>query len=116
MAKRVVVTGIGTINPLGRSVPEFFQNLDRGVSGARMIDRIDTSRFKTKFACEIPDFHPEDFPEIIDRKEVRRTDPFTQYAMIAAAEAVRDSQLDLSQADLKRIGVVVGSGVGGINT
>ena len=116
MAKRVVVTGIGTINPLGRSVPEFFRNLDRGVSGARMIDRIDTSRFKTKFACEIPDFHPEDFPEIIDRKEVRRTDPFTQYAMIAAAEAVRDSQLDLSQTDLKRIGVVVGSGVGGINT
>ena len=116
MAKRVVVTGIGTINSLGKSVPEFFRNLDRGVSGACMIDRIDTSRFKTKFACEIPDFHPEDFPEIIDRKDVRRTDPFTQYAMIAAAEAVRDSRLDLSQADLKRIGVVVGSGVGGINT
>ena len=116
MAKRVVVTGIGTINALGKNVPEYFQNLDKGISGARMIDRFDTSRFKTKFACEIPDFHPEDFPEIIDRKEARRTDPFTQYAMIAAAEAVRDSQLDLSQADLKRIGVVVGSGVGGINT
>lgn len=116
MAKRVVVTGIGTINPLGKSVPEYFQNLDRGVSGARMIHRFDTSRFKTKFACEIPDFNPEEFPEAIDRKEIRRTDPFTQFAMIAAAEAIRDSRMDLSQTDLKRIGVVVGSGVGGINT
>ena len=116
MAKRVVVTGIGTINPLGKSVPEYFQNLDKGVSGARMIQRFDTSRFKTKFACEISDFNPEAFPEAIDRKEVRRTDPFTQYAMIAAAEAICDSRLDLAQTDLKRIGVVVGSGVGGINT
>jgi len=116
MAKRVVVTGIGTINPLGKSVPEFFRNLDAGVSGATIIDRFDTSRFKTKFACQIPDYRPEDFPEVIARKDAHRTDPFTQYAMIAAAEAVRDSQIDPSQTDLKRIGVVVGSGVGGINT
>ncbi len=116
MAKRVVITGIGTINPLGNNVGEFFRNLDRGVSGARMIDRLDTTFFKTKFACEIPDFDPARFPDAIDRKEARHTDPFTQYAMIAAAEAVRDSRLDLDATDLGRIGVVVGSGVGGINS
>lgn len=116
MAKRVVITGIGTINPLGNNVGEYFRNLDRGVSGARMIDRLDTTFFKTKFACEIPDFDPARFPDAIDRKEARHTDPFTQYAMIAAAEAVRDSRLDLDATDLGRIGVVVGSGVGGINS
>lgn len=114
--KRVVITGIGTINPLGRNVPEFFRNLDLGVSGSRPISHFDTTNFKTKFACEIPDFDPEGFPEIYDRKEARRTDPFTQYAMIAAAEAVKDSQLDLEKTDLRRIGVVVGSGVGGLKT
>ena len=116
MAKRVVITGIGTINPLGNNVGEFFENLDRGVSGARIIDRIDTTFFRTKFACEIPDFDPARFPDAIDRKEARHTDPFTQYAMIAAAEAIRDSRLDLEGTDLNRIGVVVGSGVGGINS
>ncbi len=116
MSKRVVITGIGTINPLGSCVAEYFQNLDRGVSGAKIIDRLDTTYFKTKFACEIPDYDPARFPEAIDRKEVRKTDPFTQYAMIAAAEAVRDSGLDLESIDLRRVGVVVGSGVGGINT
>ena len=116
MAKRVVITGIGTINPLGNNVGEYFRNLDRGVSGARMIDRLDTTFFKTKFACEIPDFDPARFPDAIDRKEARHTDPFTQYAMIAAAEAVRDSRPDLDATDLSRIGVVVGSGVGGINS
>ena len=114
--KRVVITGIGTINPLGTNVAEYFQNLDRGVSGARIIDRMDTTHFKTKFACQIPAFNPADYPEAIDLKEVRRTDLFTQYAMVAAAEAVHDSGLDLAATDLKRIGVVVGSGVGGINT
>ena len=87
--KRVVVTGIGTINPLGSDVAEYFRNLDRGVSGARLIDRFDTTLFKTRFACEIPDYNPARFPEAIDRKEARKTDPFTQYAMIAASEAVR---------------------------
>ena len=114
--KRVVITGIGTINPLGDNVAEYFRNLDQGVSGARMISRFDTSLFKTRFACEIPDYDPLRFPDAMDRKEVRKTDPFTQYAMIAAAEAVRDSELDLDTTDLKRIGVVVGSGVGGIIT
>lgn len=114
--KRVVITGIGTINPLGTNVGMFFENLDRGISGARMIDRLDTTHFKTKFACQIPDFNPADYPEAIDSKEARRTDLFTQYAMVAAAEAVRDSGMDLSEMDLRRVGVVVGSGVGGINT
>jgi beta-ketoacyl-acyl-carrier-protein synthase II len=114
--KRVVITGIGTINPLGTNVGMYFENLDRGMSGSRMIDRMDTTHFKTKFACQIPDFKATDYPEAIDLKEARRTDLFTQYAMVAAAEAVRDSGLDLSTTDLKRIGVVVGSGVGGINT
>lgn len=114
--KRVVITGIGTINPLGNNVPEYFRNLDSGVSGARIIDRLDTTFFKTKFACEIPDYDPARFPDVFDRKEARKTDPFTQYAMIAAAEAVGDSGLDLEAIDLKRIGVVVGAGVGGINT
>ncbi len=114
--KRVVVTGIGTINPLGNNVAEYFGNLNRGVSGARIIDRLDTTFFKTKFACEIPDYDPARFPEAIDRKEARHTDPFTQYAMIAAAEAVRDSRLDVDEVDPRRIGVVVGSGVGGINS
>jgi 3-oxoacyl-[acyl-carrier-protein] synthase II len=114
--KRVVITGIGTINPLGRNVPEFFHNLDEGMSGARMISRFDTTEFKTKFACEIPDFNPEGFPGVFDRKDAHRTDPFTQYAMIAAAEAVKDSHIDLDKTDLRRIGVVVGSGVGGLNT
>ena len=116
MTKRVVITGIGTINPLGNNVEEYFANLDRGLSGARLIERLDTTLFKTKFACEIPDYDPARFPWAIDAKEARRTDPFTQYAMIAATEAVRDSGLDLDREDLKRIGVVVGSGVGGINT
>ena len=114
--KRVVITGIGTINPLGTNVGMYFENLDRGMSGSRMIDRMDTTHFKTKFACQIPDFKATDYSEAIDLKEARRTDLFTQYAMVAAAEAVRDSGLDLSTTDLKRIGVVVGSGVGGINT
>lgn len=116
MRKRVVITGIGTINPLGENAGDFFHNLDRGVSGASIIERFDTSRFRTKFACQIPNYDPARFPDIIARKEVSRTDPFTQYAMIAADEAVRDSGLDLESEDLRRIGVVVGSGVGGIIT
>ena len=116
MLKRVVITGLGTINPLGYNVAEYFDSLDRGVSGSRMIDRMDTTPFKTKFACQIPDFDPANFPDAIDRKEARHTDLFSQYAMVAAAEAVNDSRLDLDAEDLKRIGVVVGSGVGGINS
>ena len=112
--KRVVVTGIGTINPLGNSVEEYFANLDAGVSGAVMIDRFDASRFKTRFACQVKNFNVADYG--IDRKEARKMDLFTQYAMAAATQAVSDSGMDLEKENLDRIGVVVGSGIGGIIT
>jgi len=114
--RRVVVTGIGTINPLGYNVADFFSNLDKGVSGATLIDRFDASLFKTRFACQVPDYNPDNFQDVIDKKESRKTDYFTHYAMIAADEAVKDSGLDFESIDLKRAGVVVGSGVGGICT
>jgi len=116
MQKRVVITGIGTINPLGHNVGEFFDNLDKGVSGACPITRFDASLFKTRFACEVKDYHPEDFQDAIDRKEARKTDFYTHFAMIATNEAILDSKLDLDAIDHRRAGVVVGSGVGGIET
>lgn len=112
--RRVVITGIGTINPLGHDIETFFSNLDKGVSGARLIDRFDTTLFKTKFACSIPDYNPAAFG--FDKKEERKNDLFTQYALIAAEQAVADSKLDLEKENLQRVGVVVGSGVGGIDT
>ncbi len=112
--RRVVITGIGTINPLGHNVDEFFTNLNNGVSGACPITRFDTSLFKTKFACEIKNYDPEAFH--IDRKEARKTDRFCQYALIACDEAIADSKLNLDTIDKDRVGVVVGSGIGGIET
>lgn len=112
--RRVVITGIGTINPLGTNIKEFFSNLDKGVSGARLIDRFDTTLFKTKFACTLPSYNPADFG--LDKKEERKIDLYTQYAMIAADEAVASSALNLQEEDLKRVGVVVGAGIGGIDT
>ena len=112
--RRVVITGIGTINPLGHNVEEFFTNLNNGVSGACPITRFDTSLFKTKFACEIKDYDPSAFN--IDRKEARKTNRFCQYAMIACDEAIKDSKLNLETIDKDRVGVVVGSGIGGIET
>lgn len=116
MQKRVVVTGIGTINPLGNNVPEYFKNLDAGKSGACPITRFDPTFFKTKFACEIQNFNPDNFQDAIDRKEARKTDLYTQFAMIAAHEAMLDSKIDLDSIDPLRAGVVVGSGVGGLIT
>lgn len=112
--RRVVVTGLGTINPIGTDVPSFFENLDKGISGASLIDRFDTTLFKTKFGCLIQGFDPCNFG--IDRKDARKSDRYTQYAVIAADQAIADSKLDLSGEDAFRIGVVVGSGVGGIDT
>lgn len=112
--KRVVVTGIGTINPLGNKIEEYFENLDNGVSGAVLIDRFDTTLFKTKFACQIKGYSPAKFG--IDRKEERKMDLFSQYAMVAADEAVKDSRMDLEKINPDRVGVIVGSGIGGINT
>lgn len=112
--KRVVVTGIGTINPLGNNVKEYFFNLDRGVSGAELITTFDTSLFKTKFACTVKGFDPALFG--IDRKELRRIDRFAQFAMVAADQAIKESGVDTDTMDPDRIGVIIGSGIGGIES
>ena len=112
--RRVVVTGLGTINPLGNSVGEYFSNLDNGISGARLIKTFDTSLFKTRFACTVEDFDPSRYG--IERKELRRIDRFAQFAMAAAATALADSGLDLQKIDLDRAGVILGSGIGGIES
>ncbi len=111
--KRVVVTGLGAITPLGKSVDEFWNNLINGVSGAAPITRFDTTHFKTKFACEIKDYNATDY---FDRKEARKLDPFAQYAMIAADQAVKDSNLIPEKLDLDEVGVIWGAGIGGIIT
>lgn len=111
--KRVVVTGLGAITPLGNNVPETWASLIKGVSGARPITHFDTSKYKTKFACEVKDFDPINF---FDRKEARKYDLFAQFALIAAREAIKDSALDTEKEDLDRIGVIWGAGIGGIET
>ena len=109
--RRVVVTGIGTINPSGHSVEEYFRNLENGVSAAAPITRFDASKFRTRFACEVKEY---DRTRYFDRKEARKYDLFAQYAMIAADEAIRDAAADT--VDPERAGVVWGSGTGGTTT
>lgn len=111
--KRVVITGLGALTPIGNNVTDYWNALSKGSSGAAAITRFDASKFKTQFACEVKDFNPTDF---IDRKEARKQDPYTQYAMVATAEAMEDSMLDLDQLDPDRAGVIWGSGIGGIKT
>ncbi len=111
--KRVVVTGLGALTPIGNSVPEFWENLINGVSGAGPITHFDTSLFKTQFACEVKGFEATDY---IDRKDARKMDPYTQYAVAVAQQAVKDSELDLEKENLDRIGVIFGAGIGGIQT
>ena len=111
--KRVVVTGLGALTPIGNSVPEYWDGLLKGKSGAAPITRFDASQFKTQFACEVKGFDPLKY---FDRKEARKYDLFTQYAMAVAEEAVADGKLDLEQLDMDRIGVVWGSGIGGLQT
>lgn len=111
--KRVVVTGIGAVTPLGNTAAETWQNMLNGVSGASPITHFDASKFKTQFACEVKDFKPEQF---IDRKEVRKMDPYCQYALASAIMAVEDSAIDLEKVDKNRIGVVFGVGIGGMKT
>jgi len=111
--KRVVITGLGTINPLGNNVPEFWDNLIKGVSGAGPITRFDASKFRTQFACEIKNYVPTDH---FDRKEARKMDLYTQFGIIAAREAIKDSGLDLEQEDRRRLGVIWGAGIGGLHT
>ena len=111
--KRVVVTGLGALTPVGNTVAETWENLVNGVSGAGPITHFDASKFKTQFACEVKGFNGADF---IDRKEVRKMDLYTQYAIVAAKEAIADSEMDLEKEDLNKIGVIYGVGIGGIHT
>ncbi len=111
--KRVVVTGLGAVTPLGNTAEETWKNALAGVSGAAPITHFDTSQFKTTFACEVKNFNVADY---IDRKEARKMDPYCQYALAAAQMAVENSQMDLEQVNRDRIGVVLGVGIGGMHT
>ena len=111
--KRVVVTGLGALTPIGNTVEQYWNGLINGVSGANPITYFDASKFKTRFACELKDFKVNDF---IDRKEDRKMDRFTQYAMVATDEAIEDSKIDLEKIDKNRVGVIWGAGIGGLET
>ncbi len=111
--KRVVVTGLGALTPIGNNVPDYWNALLAGVSGADFIKSFDTTKFKTKFACELKNFSAE---EIFGRKEARKMDPFVHYAMFAVDEAVHDANLDFPNLDTNRIGVIWGAGIGGLKT
>lgn len=111
--RRVVVTGLGALTPLGNSADELWNNLLNGVSGADMITHFDTTRFKTKFACEVKGFDPL---EHFDRKEARKYDPYAQYALVAATQAIGDAAIDLDKLDKTKAGVIWASGIGGLKT
>lgn len=111
--KRVVVTGLGAITPIGKNISEFWENLKNGVSGAGPITRFNPINFKTKIACEVKNYNPEDY---FPKKEISRLDLFSQFALIAADEAVKDSNIDIEKINKDRAGVIWGSGVGGINS
>jgi len=106
--KRVVVTGLGALTPIGNTVEELRKALFEGISGADTITRFDPSNFKTKFACELKNYDPLDF---FDRKEARRLDPYAQYALVTSAEAVKDAGLDPKEIDVDRVGVIMSSGL-----
>lgn len=108
--KRVVITGLGTLTPIGNNVSQFWDALLRGVSGASLITRFDTTNFKCKIAAEVKDFDPAVF---FDRKEIRKIDLFSQYGMVAADEAIRDAGLDIDRLNKDRVGVIFGTGMGG---
>ncbi len=111
--KRVVVTGLGALTPIGNTATQFWENLLKGTSGAAPITRFDASKFKTRFACEIKNFKEEDF---FDRKEARKMDPFAKYALVVADEAIKDSGIDLTKINVDKAGVIWGSGIGGLET
>jgi 3-oxoacyl-[acyl-carrier-protein] synthase II len=111
--KRVVVTGLGALTPIGNTLVEYWDGLKKGTSGAAPITRFDATLFKTKFACEVKNF---DIGNFMDRKEARKMDPFAQYAMVAVDEAIKDSNLPLAEMNPNRIGVIWGSGIGGLLT
>ncbi|WP_242083326.1 beta-ketoacyl-ACP synthase II [Aestuariivivens sediminis] len=111
--RRVVVTGLGALTPIGNTKDEYWDGLVSGKSGAAPITYYNTEKFKTKFACEVKNFNVTDF---IDRKEARKMDKFAQYAMVAADEAIADAQLNLDEIDKLRVGVIWGAGIGGLET
>ncbi len=111
--RRVVVTGLGALTPIGNTVTDFWNNLLNGVSGADRITRFDASLFKTQFACEVKNFNPTDF---LDRKEARKMDAYTVYAMVATSEAMQDSGINLENINLDKAGVIWASGIGGLDT
>ena len=111
--KRVVVTGVGTINPLGNNIQEYWTNLENGVSGCELITSFDTSKFKTKFACMVKNFDPNNY---FDRKEAKKIDPYTQFALVAVDEAMKDAAFNLESIDLDAAGVIWASGIGGLQT
>ena len=111
--RRVVVTGLGALTPLGNTVRDFWSGLIEGKSGADLIKSFDTTKFKTKFACELKGYDPLNY---FEKAEVRKMDPFTHYALITTSEALRDSGLDLEKIDKTRVGVICGSGNGGFYT
>ncbi|MCX7987341.1 MAG: beta-ketoacyl-ACP synthase II [Bacteroidales bacterium] len=111
--KRVVVTGLGALTPIGNTVEEYWNGLINGVSGANIITRFDPSKHKTQFACELKNYDPGKY---FDRKEVKKLDPYAQYAIIAADEAIADSGLTSSSVDKDKVGVIIASGIGGIDT
>jgi 3-oxoacyl-[acyl-carrier-protein] synthase II len=111
--KRVVVTGLGTLNPIGNNIQEYWSNLEQGISGSELITSFDTSKFKTKFACQVKNFDPL---QHFDRKELRKYDPYCQYALVSAHEAFLDSGLDLEKIDHDSAGVIWASGIGGIQS
>jgi 3-oxoacyl-[acyl-carrier-protein] synthase II len=111
--RRVVVTGLGALTPIGNSVPDFWDGLVSGTSGSAPITRFDASKFKTQFACELKGYDPSDY---FDRKEARKMDLFAQYAVVAADEAIRDANLNLDTIDKDRAGVIWGAGIGGLET
>ncbi|NJW53875.1 beta-ketoacyl-ACP synthase II [Salinimicrobium oceani] len=111
--KRVVVTGLGALTPIGNNIEEYWEGLVNGKSGSAPITYFDTDKFKTKFACEIKNFKVEDY---FDRKEARKLDKFAQYALVASDEAIQDSGLDLDTIDKLRVGVIWGAGIGGLET
>lgn len=111
--KRVVITGLGAITPIGKNTMEYWNGLLNGISGADKITRFDTTHFKTQFACEIKNYEPLDY---FDRKEARKMDRFAQYGLISADEAIKDSELDFSKLDVNRIGVIFSSGIGGFES
>ncbi|CAN5424655.1 beta-ketoacyl-ACP synthase II [soil metagenome] len=111
--KRVVVTGLGALTPLGKTVPEYWQGLSDGVNGCDLIKQFDATKFKTRFACEVKDFDPTVY---LDRKEARKIDRFTQFALIASDEAVKDAGISRDNVDVDRVGVIFASGIGGLIT